>query len=677
MMILLWTLFFCAGVGFLLWQLWGRFRLLLVARRDDGRSYASGTWGDRIKNSIVYGFLQKKFFIGEQPAGWMHIAVFWGFCVLLFQVITMFGRGWVAEFKVPFLTNELLGGPYAASKEVFEIVVTLAVVGALIRWTITKPRRLFGILPAEEKLYSHSHAEAIIILSFIFTIMLSGILYDAAHIFFLANDPLVAWEATWQPVSRWVSTLFGGDQGLATTVGRTAWWVHNLVILTFVNLLPRSKHFHIITAIPNVFFGRVTPKGRLAKRDFTSETPLFGRSQANQFTWKQVLDMFSCTECGRCSSFCPAAATGKPLAPRQFLLNLRDHVYQLQPTLLEAKADTQYDVVVGEGKAVSDDVVWSCVECRACEEACPVNIEYVDKIVDIRQHLVQEASRFPEELGRAFKGMETNSNPWGISSSERGAWAEGLGVPLVSEKKDFEYLYYVGCGGSFDSNNRKATQAFVRLLKKGGVNFAVLGNDELCNGDSARRLGNEYLFQSMAGALVNRLKEHNVQKILVNCPHCFNTLKNEYPDFGGEWQVEHAAAVVGKLVSDGKIKLDGEFKKDVVYHDSCFYGRYNDIYDEPRNLLENIEGLNLKEMYFCKREGTCCGAGGGRMWMEERKDQRVNVMRTEQALEKKPDVVATSCPYCRIMIGSGINEKGLADQVRVADVMELVAEHCN
>jgi Fe-S oxidoreductase len=383
--------------------------------------------------------------------------------------------------------------------------------------------------------------------------------------------------------------------------------------------------------------------------------------------------MFSCTECGRCSSFCPATATGKPLAPRQFLLDLRDSVYALERQLRKASpGENSFDCIVGDGKSVRDEVVWSCVACRACEEACPVNIEYVEKIVDIRQHLVQEASRFPEEIGRAFRGMETQSNPWGISSSERSAWAEGLNVPLISEHPDAEYLYYVGCGGAFDANNRKATRAFASLLTRAGVSFAILGNEELCNGETARRLGNEYLFQSMAEALSKLLKKHNVKKILVNCPHCFNTLKNEYPDFGGKWQVDHAAAFVGKLVENGKLRLEGDFEKRVVYHDSCYYGRFNDIYDEPRNLLQKIRGLKLVEMFFCRHQGTCCGAGGGRMWMEEKADQRVNLLRTGQALDKKPDVVCTSCPYCRIMIGSGINEKGLSEQVQVLDVMELV-----
>jgi len=658
---IIWTLVFLAAMGLFAWQILDRFRILKRSRKDDGRDYGPKTWGKRLENTVVYAFGQKKFFRDDQPAGIMHIIIFWGFIVLFIQVLTMFGRGWIDEFRVPGFGMETLGGPYGFIKDLFEVAVVVAVGIALYRWVVSRPARLMGFLPAEKKLNEQGHWEAYIILIFIMGIMLSGLFYDAGRMIYLASDPAMELERQWQPVSRALSQLFSSDPRLAQTASEISFWAHNLIILCFLNLLPRSKHFHIITAVPNVFFGKIEPKGRLPKKDYNGENPLFGRSQIDHFTWKQALDMFSCTECGRCSSSCPATATGKPLAPRQMLLDLRNSVY----------SDFK-DTVVGDGKPVIDDVVWSCVACRACEEACPVNIEYVDKIIDMRQHLVQEAARFPSELNRAFKGLETQSNPWGISSHERAGWAQGFDVPLLSEKPDAEYLYYVGCGGSFDSNNRKTTQSFVKILKEAGVSFAILGTSEPCNGETARRLGNEYLFQTMAEQLVNTFKRADVKKVLVNCPHCFNTLKNEYPDFGGEWEVIHAAAFVGKLVADGKIKLEGPLSKKVVYHDSCYYGRFNDIYDEPRNLIRQIPGVQLDEISKCRHEGMCCGAGGGRMWMEEKKEQRVNILRTEQALEKKPDVIATSCPYCKIMIGSAVNEKGIGDKVQVLDVMEMV-----
>lgn len=671
---LLWSLAFLVGIGFFTYQIAGRLKILFQMRKDDGRDYSAKTWGKRIENTLVYAFGQKKFFGSDQPAGIMHAIIFWGFVTLSLQVVTMFVRGWFPEFYLPGFQIEWISGPYGLLKDILEVGVMLSVTIALYRWLVQKPQRLYGILPAEERLSKKSHAEAIVILLFIFTIMLTGLLYDAGRMVILFDGEINI-EKDWQPVSYALSGLFVGNPNLADIVSTGAWWVHNLVVLVFLNLLPISKHFHIITSIPNVFFGKVEPKGKLPKKDYSGENALFGRSQIKHFSLKQTLDMYSCTECGRCASVCPAARTGKPLAPRQFLLDLRDTLYAAQPALLKADGFKQeMDVVVGEGKPIMDEVVWSCVACRACEEACPVNIEYVDKIMDLRQHLTQEVSRFPAELSRAFQGMERNSNPWGMAASERAAWADGLEVPLISQKKDVEYLYYVGCGGSFDANNKNATQSFVKILKEAGVSFAILGTEELCNGDSARRLGNEYLFQTMAEALAQTINGYGVKKILTNCPHCFNTLKNEYPDFGGNWKVEHAAAVVMRLVDEGKIKLTEQFLKKVVYHDSCYYGRFNDIYDEPRNLIKAIMGTTLEEMAHCKKGGTCCGAGGGRMWMEEKADQRVNVLRTEEALEKNPEVICTSCPFCRIMIGSGVNEKGLSDKVNVMDVMEVVAK---
>ncbi len=672
----LWTVSFVVGIGYFLYQLKGRFGVLMKVRRTDGRDYSMKHLGERIKNTIVYAFAQKKFFNSDQPAGIMHMIIFWGFLVLGIQVTTMFVRGWLPDFVMPGFSAELLGGPYALVKDFFQAAVFLGVLVALSRWIITKPQRLMGFLPAEAKLHSQKHFEAVVILCFIATIMVSGFYYDAGRIVLYGNiDDEIRQEALWQPITLWLANPLYGDNHLAQIVAHISWWVHNLVILCFLNLLPRSKHFHIITSIPNVFFGKVEPKGRLAKTDFTAENPRFGTSAITQFSWKQVLDMYSCTECGRCSSFCPATATGKPLAPRQMLLNLRDHLYAKQNDVLKGTGTDGLGMVVGEGMAVSDEVIWSCVNCRACEEACPVNIEYVDKIDEMRQHLVQEASRFPEELNRTFKGLETQSNPWGISSDERASWAEGLDVPIITQKPDAEYLYYVGCGGSFDSNNRKATQAFVKILKAAGVSFAILGKEELCNGETARRLGNEYLYQTMAEQLAGVINRYNVKKILVNCPHCFNTLKNEYPEFGGNWDVESAAVFVNRLKEEGKLKVTEKFEKNVVYHDSCNYGRFNDIYAEPRALINAVPGAKLTEMDLNKAQGTCCGAGGGRMWMEEPADQRVNVMRTDQALAKNPQVIATSCPYCRIMMGSGINEKGKAEEVQVMDVMEIVANN--
>jgi Fe-S oxidoreductase len=511
--------------------------------------------------------------------------------------------------------------------------------------------------------------------------MLGGLLYDGSRIVAHAHDPGMMREAAWEPASHGVGRLLFAGFGVAgaVAIGNVAWWVHNLVVLAFLNFLPRSKHFHIITSAPNVFFKKLEPTGALARQDLENATH-YGTSHIDQFHWKQVLDMYSCTECGRCSSQCPATATGKPLAPRQLLLDLRDYLYAHQDELIAKRVgarpngDGEEPAVVGEnvvGPVVKDETLWACNVCRACEESCPVLIEYVDKIVDMRRHLVQEESRFPNELSRVFKNMETQSNPWGIDAEKRFDWAEGLDVPTLETNPDAEYLYYVGCAGAFDDRNKKTTQAFARVLKRAGVSFACLAKQELCNGETARRLGNEYLYQTMAQMCVETLNAAPKKKVLVNCPHCFNTIKNEFPQFGGQYEVIHAAEFVKQLIDSGNLRIEGNFGKRTAYHDSCYYGRFNDVYDEPRDVLARA-GAGTVEIERHRQFGMCCGAGGGRMWLEEDPDKRVNLLRTEQALRTDPETIAVSCPFCMTMLSDGIKAKDLEEKVQTLDVMEIV-----
>jgi len=641
---------------------------------------------ERIKALLVYALAQKKFIqreprpdtaLSEQTAGWMHFFIFWGFAILAIEALTMFGRGFSDDFHLPLLSPHLLGGPYLLLKDIMAVAVLVAIGVALYRWGVSHPKRLYGFKPAEEQLAGHSHWEAYLILVFIGLIMIGGLLYDGGRMVFDADK--VRAEMPWQPFSRIVALLLGGPR-TARFFSNAGWWVHNCVILVFLNLLPLSKHFHIITSLPNVFFIKTEPRGALSKMDLENGTR-FGTSYINQFTWKQVLDMYSCTECGRCASHCPATLTGKELAPRQLLLNLRDYVYEHEGELLAlapaagegADPPTVGDNIVGEG-LIHDNVLWDCTTCRACEEACPVIIEYVDKIVDMRRHLTQEEARFPVELTRTFKGMENQGNPWGLDAGQRAAWAEGLDVPLMADHPDAEYLYYVGCAGAFDDRNKRTTIALTKILKKAGVSFAILGAEELCNGETARRLGNEYLFQSMAQACIEVFKTYNVKKILTNCPHCFNTLKNEFPQFGGNYEVIHATEFVKRLIAAGKIQFKANGSQTVTFHDSCYLGRYNDIFDAPRDILQLIPGVRLREMERNRKFGMCCGAGGGRMWVDEEPSKRVNIKRVEQALETNPDAVAVACPYCMTMIDDGLKSKDMEEKVKTLDVMELVAE---
>jgi Fe-S oxidoreductase len=667
------------ALGVFFFQLWRRFQLLLsavpVPRFD--------RIPERIRTVLVYAFGQKKFVRmnpgAERSAGWMHFFIFWGFFILGIQILTMFGRLYSDSFFVPGFSLDFVGGPYMFLRDCTEVAVLIAVGVALARWLITHATRLYGFLPPESRQRAKSHWEAYVILVFIAIIMLAGLVYDGGRIASHPNDMLIIREARWSPFSRLVALgLTMGGTSFAAHAAYVALWVNGIVILVFLNLLPPSKHFHLITAIPNIFFAKLEPKGRLSKQDLEKDTR-FGTSHIDQFTWKQMLDMFTCTECGRCSSNCPATLTKKPLAPRQLLLDLRDYLYGHQAEIIEKRrhpveGNGAEPSEVGEnivGPIIRDETLWSCVTCRACEEACPPMIEYVDKIVDMRRHLVQEEARFPKELTRTFKNMETQSNPWGIDSQQRFEWAEGMNVPTLADKPDAQFLYFVGCAGSFDDRNKKTTQAFARVLQKAGVDFACLAREELCNGETARRLGNEYLYQTMAQTLIETLNNHQVRKIIVNCPHCFNTIKNEFPQFGGSYEVISAADLVQQLIASGRLKISPEFPKRTVYHDSCYYGRYNDLFDEPRMVLSRA-GAQVHEMERHRRFGMCCGAGGGRMWIEEDPDKRVNLLRTDQALQTDPEVIAVSCPYCMTMLGDGIKAKQLEEKVQTLDVMEIV-----
>jgi Fe-S oxidoreductase len=671
------------ALGVFVYQLWGRFNVLRSVAPADHFDRI----GERIRATLVYAFGQKKFvrpeaaIVREQAAGWMHFFIFWGFTVLGLQIVTMFGRAYGDHFYVPPFSPELLGGPYMLLRDVMEALVLVSISVALVRWGITHPARLYGYEPPEHRLRGQSHWEAYLILCFIAAIMLGGLVYDGGRIVAHGDDPRVAAEAAWEPVSRLVGSTLASLLGASAAValGNVAWWLHNLVVLVFLNLLPRSKHFHIITSLPNVYFKKLEPTGALSKQDLENATR-YGTSHIDQFDWKQVLDMYSCTECGRCSSQCPATATGKPLAPRQLLLDLRDYLYQHQDEIIQKRLAAKGDgngtepPEVGEnvvGPVVKDETLWACNVCRACEESCPVLIEYVDKIVDMRRHLVQEASRFPSELNRVFKNMETQSNPWGIDAEKRFDWAEGLGVPTLETNPAAEYLYYVGCAGALDDRNKRTTQAFARVLQRAGVNFACLARQELCNGETARRLGNEYLYQTMAQMCVETINAVATRKIIVNCPHCFNTIKNEFPQFGGQYEVVHAAEFVKQLIDSGKLAVEGRFGKRTAYHDSCYYGRFNDVYDEPRDVLAK-SGAGVVEMERHRQFGMCCGAGGGRMWIEEDPDKRVNLLRTDQALKTDPEAIAVSCPFCMTMLSDGIKAKDLEEKVQTLDVMEIV-----
>ncbi len=545
---------------------------------------------------------------------------------------------------LPWLGHQ---GWFALLVDLFCTLVLVGVIAALWIRKVQRPKRFEG---------SHL-GEADLILAMIATIVMTLLLWHATRIALGLNE----WPAAWAPVSNLLSHLFADDQA-TRVLERVFVWAHVLTILTFLAYLPRSKHLHIATAAFNVWFGRTGPGGRLEPLrfddpDVPEEEIRFGAGKAADLTWKQVLDTFSCTECGRCQDACPAFATGKALSPKLVIMGLRDEVFAQQDVPLVPAA-------------VPEESVWDCVTCGACVQACPVSIEHVDHIVDLRRHLVMVDSNFPAEAEPMLRDVERSSNPWGKPQSERADWAAELGVRVLEPGDPApEYLYWVGCASSFDERARQTAASTAKLLQTAGVDFAILGPRESCTGDPARRIGNEYVFQAFAEQNVETLNEAGVTKIVANCPHCFNTLANEYPDFGGSYEVVHHSDLLAQLVNDGRLAPARAENRTITYHDSCYLARHNDVLEAPRELVQAV-GQPV-EMERSGKQTFCCGAGGAHMWMEER-GKPINVERVSEAAQTGADTLAVACPFCTVMLDDGVQSAG--EHLRVVDVATLLIE---
>lgn len=645
------------ALGFFAYSMFKRYQLLALAKP----THRFDSIGTRIKGLFKYGIGQDKLITKDLVPGLLHAFIFWGFCVVSLETIISFGAGFKEGFTLPFFDGTI-GNIYRLTKDFFEILVVTGVLYFLYRRLVSKPSRVT------------LSGEGVLILCFILTLMITDFINDGSH-FVRHGYPEFWW---WGPVGTFfgktfLSNLSPTSLGVLTAI---SYFLHIGIVLTFLNFLPYGKHFHVITSLPNVFLLNPKPYGPGALNPINLEDPnatSFGVDKINDFNWKDILDVYSCTECGRCTAQCPAWNTGKPLNPKEINISLKDYMYKNINALTSKDEETKNKAFISlVPDVIHPDVLWSCTTCRACEEACPVMIEFVERIVDMRRNLVLMKGEFPEEAQSTLRNIENNGNPWGIGFDERAVWAKGLGVPSLSEKPEVEVLYWVGCAGSFDDRNKKVSTSLVKILQEAKIDFAILGPEETCTGDPARRIGNEYLFQTLAKQNIETMGKYKFKTVLAQCPHCFNTIKNEYPQFGGNYEVIHHSDFIARLISEGRIKPIKNLDEKLTYHDSCYLGRYNQIYDAPRDILKSIPGVKYEDPLLSKETGRCCGAGGGRMWMEERIGTRVNHQRLEDLQTTKPTTIASACPFCKTMITDAARDKH--SEVIVKDIAEIVAE---
>jgi Fe-S oxidoreductase len=642
----------------------------------------------RLWNVLTIGIAQTKIF-RDPVAGPMHALIFWGFMVLTAGTVEILIQGAFSGFSFALFLPRPVYQLYAFSQDVFALLVIGAVAFAFFRRLVLHPRRLEG---------DHlEHADALIILGLIGGLMVTLLLANAFE--FLIDPSNVGPEKF---ISRSFAQLLAGTPAArhAAPVAGLFWWSHALLILIFLNYLPYSKHLHVATSLINVFFSNTSGPGQVGvmrAMDLEADVEQFGASDVEHLTWKNLLDGYSCTECGRCTAACPANITGKPLSPRKIVINARQRLMEKGPVVTGDRMEFMRPALVhGEGDDagavtpddvmshrlldtyISEEELWACTSCRACVQECPVSIDQLDVINQMKRFLVLSESRFPPEVQPAFESLERNGSPWAFSPADRALWAEGLSIDtmatLAERGERPDVLFWVGCMGSFDDRAKKITIAFARILKACGIRFAILGQEEHCHGDPARRIGNEYLYQMLAKDVIGTLDRYAVTTIVTSCPHCFHQIGNEFPQFGGNYEVIHHSTFIERLLEENRVPLQSEEGRHltVAYHDSCYLGRYNDIYDAPRTTLRRaLPVVTLVEPKRSRDRGLCCGAGGGRMFMEERTGKRINVERTQELLATGADTIAVACPFCMTMMSDGV--KQAQSDVPVLDIAEVVA----
>ncbi len=654
--------------------LWGAFRFADRIRNwERGGPDRRRTTPQNVKRRLAdfRAGVYMRTLLRDPAAGLMHSMIYFGFLVLL-GVTTVLEVDHQLPEDLKFLHGDVYRG-YALVGDLAGLVFTAGVVWAVLRRYVQRPYRI----------RIKTKPEHAVILAVLFTIGVSGF---GTEVFRIAEGTAAGENLDherWAFVSYPLAQLVDGSSVDTLQFWHQVWWVlHIVAFLVFLAILPITMLRHVFTSPLNMYLrDKERPKGAMKAMPNLTETELesFGASVVEDFTWKQLLDTDACTMCGRCTSVCPAHATGKPLDPREIVLKTGE---VMAATAAHAPGGSvsppigvDREITIGANslfERITAEEVWACTTCKACDEICPVNIEILDKILDMRRYLSLMESNFPAELGNAYRAMENQGNPWGMSQGDRADWAKGLDVTVVEPGTELtaEYLYWVGCAGSFDDKNKRVTQAMAKLLKRAGIDVAVLGPSEMCTGDSARRSGNEYLFQMLAMPNIEMLDSMGVKKIITQCPHCFNTLQNEYPQLGGNYAVIHHSQLLEHLIDTGRLDVSmATLEERITYHDSCYLGRHNDVYLAPRKVVGSIKGVEVVEMQRNGTKGMCCGAGGARMWMEESVGVKVNDERAKEALSTGASRIATACPFCYIMLDDGVKAAGAdEDQVKVADI---------
>ena len=605
----------------------------------------------------------------DPAAGVMHSCIYFGFIGLFMATVLL-----EVDHQLPGSLKFLHGSVYEAyafGADLAGVVFLIGIGWAIVRRYIQRPYRI----------RIKTKPEDAVILGTFLLIGITGFLTEGARIALVARPAFEKWSFIGYPLSGLVKTW--SPSALQDT-HRWLWAVHVIAFLAFLAILPVTKLRHMFTSPMNMYLkDRERPKGAMKPMPNLMETDLesFGAVKIEDFTWKQLFDTDACTVCGRCTSVCPAHATGKPLDPREIVLKVGEVMAatgspQVSPPVgvvgyIEVAADSIFE-------RISSEELWACTSCKACDEICPVNIEILDKILDMRRYLTLMESDFPAELGNTYRSMENAGNAYGLNQGERGDWAdqlEGVDIVEAGSPLNHEYLYFVGCAGSFDDRNKKTSRALAKLLQRAGIDFAILGPSELCNGDQARRSGNEYIFQMLAMQNVETFNSMGVTKIITQCPHCFNVIKNDYPQIGGNYEVMHHSQLLDELVRDGRLSLAGaSLEERVTYHDSCYLGRHNDVYLAPRRVVGSLAGIDLVEMPRNGTKGMCCGAGGARMWMEESTGKKVNTERSQEAIGTGATRIAVACPFCYVMFDDGVKGEGKDEEVRVQDIAEILWE---